>query len=210
MSLRHQPTGLGGTALRAGTPRRSRSRAARAPVCSPRPHVGWPSARGRRSRGLLRPGGARRRVRCRCHAQRTGHYQRSGLRERAAAIIDELLQRATAPEELAALWTQRAQIALDTDEAKAMEAFDMALSYDPAYTLAVDGLLTVLERRGEWQQVVDIPARADGSPGSGAGPCPAPPGARVAASPGRSRERAASYLRTVTTLAGARGLSAAA
>ena len=128
------------------------------------------------------------------------YYQRSGLRERAAAIIDELLQRATAPEELAALWTQRAQIALDTDEAKAMEAFDMALSYDPAYTPAVDGLLTVLERRGEWQQVVDIlEARADGSP--------APERARALRHLARvslhhlgDRERAASYLRTVTTL----------
>lgn len=128
------------------------------------------------------------------------YYQRSGQRERAATIIDELLQRTTAPEELAALWTQRAQIALDTDEGKAMEAFDMALSYDPAYTPAVDGLLTVLERRGEWQQVVDIlEARADGSP--------APDRARALRHLARvslhhlgDRERAAGYLRTVTAL----------
>ena len=128
------------------------------------------------------------------------YYQRSGQGERAAAIIDELLQRTTAPEELAALWTQRAELALETDEAKAMEAFDMALSYDPAYTPAVDGLLTVLERRGEWQQVVDIlEARADGSP--------APDRARalrhlarVALQQLGDRDRAAGYLRAVTAL----------
>jgi Tfp pilus assembly protein PilF len=128
------------------------------------------------------------------------YYQRSGQSERAAAIIDELLQRTTAPEELAALWTQRAQLALENDEAKAMEAFDMALSYDPAYTPAVDGLLTVLERRGEWQQVVDIlEARADGSP--------APERARALRHLARvslhqlsDRDRAASYLRTVIAL----------
>lgn len=128
------------------------------------------------------------------------YYQRSGQSERAAAIIDELLQRTTAAEELAALWTQRAQLALDVDEGKAMEAFDMALSYDPAYTPAVDGLLTVLERRGEWQQVVDIlEARADGSP--------APERtralrhlARVSRNQLGDRERAASYLRTVIML----------
>ncbi len=128
------------------------------------------------------------------------YYQRSGQSERAASIIDELLQRTTAAEELAALWTQRAQLALDVDEGKAMEAFDMALSYDPAYTPAVDGLLTVLERRGEWQQVVDIlEARADGSP--------APERtralrhlARVSRNQLGDRERAASYLRTVIML----------
>lgn len=128
------------------------------------------------------------------------YYQRSGQSERAATIIDELLQRTTAAEELAALWTQRAQLALENDEARAMEAFDMALSYDPAYTPAVDGLLTVLESRGEWQQVVDIlEARAEGSP---------PPDraralrhlARVSQHQLGDRERAASYLRTVLSL----------
>jgi tetratricopeptide (TPR) repeat protein len=129
-----------------------------------------------------------------------GYYRRSGQHDRAAAIIDELLRRTTAPADLAVLWTERAHLALTRDEAAAMEAFDMALSYDPTHQAALDGLLTVLERRGEWQQVMDIlEARADSA---------APADrvrslrrlARIAQTKISDNERAESYLRTVIRL----------
>jgi tetratricopeptide (TPR) repeat protein len=129
------------------------------------------------------------------------YYRRSGQHERAAAIIDELLRRTTAPADLAALWTERAHLALERDEAQAMEAFDMALSYDPTHQPALDGLLVLLERRGEWQQVMDIlEARADSS-------APADRArslrhlARIAQTELSDNKRAESYLRTVITLA---------
>lgn len=130
-----------------------------------------------------------------------GYYRRSGQHERAAAIIDELLRRTTAPADLAALWTERASLALERDEAQAMEAFDMALSYDPTYQPALDGLLQLLERRGEWAQVIDIlEARADSAaPVDRAGALRRL--AKVAQTHLGDLEKAQSYLRTVLTLA---------
>jgi tetratricopeptide (TPR) repeat protein len=84
------------------------------------------------------------------------HYRRSGQKERAARVIEVLLPRTTAPAELATLWAERGCLLADTDGGKAMEAFDMALSYDPASRPAVDGLAQLLERRGEWQQLMEF------------------------------------------------------
>lgn len=130
-----------------------------------------------------------------------GYYRRSGQHERAAAIIDELLRRTTAPADLAALWTERANLALERDEGQAMEAFDMALSYDPTYQPALDGLLQLLERRGEWAQVIDIlEARADSAgPADRAGALRRL--AKVAQTHLGDLDKAQGYLRTVLTLA---------
>ncbi len=43
-----------------------------------------------------------------------------------------------------------------------MEAYDMALSYDPGNQDALSGLSGILERRGDWDQLLQIyEARAD-------------------------------------------------
>ena len=128
------------------------------------------------------------------------YYRRSGQHERAAEIIDELLRRTTLPKDLATLWTERAHLALLRDEAEAMEAFDMALSYEPTHQPALDGLLAVLERRGEWRQIMDIlEARAEG-----AAPVDRAQAlrrlSRIAQTELGDTKRAESYLRTVITL----------
>jgi tetratricopeptide (TPR) repeat protein len=84
------------------------------------------------------------------------YYRRSGRHEAATRMIDRLLPRATTPATLAALWSERASLLSSIDAAQAVEAFDMALSYDPACRPAVDGLADLLERRGEWQQLVEL------------------------------------------------------
>ena len=84
------------------------------------------------------------------------YYRRTGRQEAAGRLIDRLLPRATTPTALAALWTERGSLLASTDDPKAMEAFDMALSYDPTCRAAVDGLAELLERRGEWQQLIDL------------------------------------------------------
>jgi tetratricopeptide (TPR) repeat protein len=92
------------------------------------------------------------------------YYRRSGKKERAAKVIEHLLPRTTAPSELATLWAERGALLADTEQGKAMEAFDMALSYDPACRPAVDGLASLLEKRGEWQQLVELlEVRLDGA-----------------------------------------------
>jgi tetratricopeptide (TPR) repeat protein len=42
------------------------------------------------------------------------------------------------------------------DGDKAVEAYDMALSYDPGAPGALNGLAAILEKRGEWAQLLDI------------------------------------------------------
>jgi len=84
------------------------------------------------------------------------YYRRTGRQERAARMIDRLLPRATTPATLAALWTERASLLATVDDAHAVEAFDMALSYDPNCRPAVEGLAQLLERRGEWEQLTEL------------------------------------------------------
>jgi len=86
------------------------------------------------------------------------HYQRAGELERGLAVVDTLLETATASDELATLWAARGQVfaARDAMEDDAIEAFDMALSYDPGCHEARDGLALVLERRGDWDQLLQI------------------------------------------------------
>jgi tetratricopeptide (TPR) repeat protein len=85
-----------------------------------------------------------------------GYYRRTGRQELATRMIDRLLPRATTPTALAALWTERGSLLTALDEARAIEAFDMALSYDPACHAAVEGLAQLLEQRGEWQQLIEL------------------------------------------------------
>jgi tetratricopeptide (TPR) repeat protein len=90
-----------------------------------------------------------------------GHYQRVGDKPRALATLERLLERTSEPSELANLWTTRGE--LEDDQARATEAFDMALSYEPGHKAALEGLARLLEARGEWAQLLDIyEARLDG------------------------------------------------
>ncbi|MBI5479113.1 MAG: hypothetical protein HY906_09665, partial [Deltaproteobacteria bacterium] len=92
------------------------------------------------------------------------HYQRTGQTERALAVVEGLIPQTEDPKELASLWVARGETFAarpDMQEA-AIEAFDMALSYDPGCRPALDGLAHVLEARGDWDQLLQIlEARAD-------------------------------------------------
>jgi len=90
-----------------------------------------------------------------------GHYRRSGQTERALEVIEHLLPATTKPSELALLWAERGHILMSAEPPKrnedgAMEAFDMALSYDSSCQTAVNGLAALLEKRGDWKQLVEL------------------------------------------------------
>jgi tetratricopeptide (TPR) repeat protein len=85
------------------------------------------------------------------------HYRRQGRPERALAVIEQILPTTEDPRELAALWTERGAIlAASGEEDQAVEAYDMALSYDPGNRGAISGLSRILERRGDWEQLAQI------------------------------------------------------
>lgn len=86
-----------------------------------------------------------------------------GRGERALAVIEQLLPRTTDGRELAQLWAEKGELLSQGREALAIEAYDMALSYDQSNARALSGLLRLLERRGEWEQVIELlSARLDG------------------------------------------------
>jgi len=98
------------------------------------------------------------------------HYQRIGRLAHGLDVVDRLLESATEADELATLWIARGHILADqggdTAAADAIEAFDMALSYDPGRNDARHGLVRVLEAAGEWAQLAQVlEAIADGSEG---------------------------------------------
>ena len=86
------------------------------------------------------------------------HLQRTGRLDQSLEVVDRLLPTADDADELAMLWLVRGQIfaARDAQEAAAVEAFDMALSYDPARQEARDGLTMVLERQEDWDQLLQV------------------------------------------------------
>ncbi len=85
-----------------------------------------------------------------------GHYRRIGAVDRALSVIEQLVPSTTKAEDLAALWAERGRLLTDRDADKAIEAFDMALSYDSSCTPAVQGLAAVLEARGDWKQLLEL------------------------------------------------------
>jgi len=86
------------------------------------------------------------------------HFQRSGRLDQSLEVVNGLLPTATDAEELATLWLVRGEIyaAREGHEDQAIEAFDMALSYNPTRQEARDGLALVLERRGDWSQLLQV------------------------------------------------------
>ena len=86
------------------------------------------------------------------------HLQRTGRLDQSLEVVNNLLPTAQDPDELATLWLVRGEIfaAREGQEDEALEAFDMALSYDPGRQEAREGLTVVLERRGDWQQLLQV------------------------------------------------------
>ena len=85
-----------------------------------------------------------------------GLYRKTGRAEKALDCIAKLLPGASDPAELADLWTARGDLLSPADENQAIESYDMALSYDPGAPGALNGLAALLEKRGEWAQLLDI------------------------------------------------------
>jgi tetratricopeptide (TPR) repeat protein len=86
------------------------------------------------------------------------HLVRHAKREQALAVVDALLPVTEDPQEMAELWVAQGQIFLlqEDDYDRAVEAFDMALSYVPGYAAALMGLADVLEKREDWAQLLEI------------------------------------------------------
>lgn len=85
-------------------------------------------------------------------------YRKAGDHEAALRLADVLTRSADAPDQLAALWTTRGQIHLgrDPQDAAALDAFEMALSYDPESGSALMGLADALEARGETEALTGL------------------------------------------------------
>ncbi len=86
------------------------------------------------------------------------HLKTDGRATEAEELATRMLRLVEDPGDLASLWVIRGQIAMAKEgmEEQATEAFDMALSYDPESLEALEGLSQVLERKGEWNQLLEI------------------------------------------------------
>jgi tetratricopeptide (TPR) repeat protein len=86
------------------------------------------------------------------------HAQKAGRNQEALDLISEMLERVKEPEDMAGLWVARGQIhaTVSGKEDEAVEAYDMALSYDPGCHEALEGLSEILERRGDWKQLIEV------------------------------------------------------
>jgi tetratricopeptide (TPR) repeat protein len=89
-------------------------------------------------------------------------YIKRGRADRALQVVEQLVPRTDDAAELAELWATKADVLASRDEEQAMEAYDMALSYGPTHEHALSGLTALLERRGEWEQILELyEARAE-------------------------------------------------
>lgn len=86
------------------------------------------------------------------------HYQRSGRLSESLAVVEGLLETAKSETDLTTLWQVRGEIYAcnPSDVERAIEAFDMALSYDPHNLRARDGLTEVLEKKRDWEQMLQV------------------------------------------------------
>jgi tetratricopeptide (TPR) repeat protein len=86
------------------------------------------------------------------------HLQRTGRPDQSLEVVASLLPTAEDSDELATLWLVRGEIhaTREGQEEAAVEAFDMALSYDPTRQEARDGLTVVLEKQQDWAQLLQV------------------------------------------------------
>ncbi|MFW5741361.1 MAG: tetratricopeptide repeat protein, partial [Myxococcota bacterium] len=90
------------------------------------------------------------------------HFRRTGRAQQALVAIGELIESTTDPMELADLWATRGSILAEHDLDAAEEALDIALSFNPAHPEALAYLRTVLEDRGDYEQLAALlDARTD-------------------------------------------------
>jgi tetratricopeptide (TPR) repeat protein len=90
------------------------------------------------------------------------HFRRTGRAQQALVTIGELIETTIDPLELAELWATRGAILADHDLNAAEEALDIALSFNPAHPTALASLCTVLENRGDYEQLAALlDARSD-------------------------------------------------
>ncbi len=90
------------------------------------------------------------------------HFRRTGRAQQALVAIGELIESTTDPLELADLWATRGSILGEHDLDAAEEALDIALSFNPAHPQALASLGTVLEQRGDYEQLAALlDARTD-------------------------------------------------
>jgi len=85
-------------------------------------------------------------------------YQEGGEAQSALRMADVLIETTQEPEELSTLWSIRGSVlaAADPKDEAAVEAFEMALSYDPDAPEALNGLASAYEARGDWERLQEL------------------------------------------------------
>ncbi|MFH1132519.1 MAG: tetratricopeptide repeat protein, partial [Pseudomonadota bacterium] len=84
------------------------------------------------------------------------HFERTGRLDQTMQMVNELLPTAHDPDELSTLWFVQGEIHAANEDDQAIQAFDMALSYNPNNQEARNGLIRVLEQREDWNQVLQV------------------------------------------------------
>lgn len=83
-------------------------------------------------------------------------YKQAGRYREALELVDTLTQKTTDPRILASLWSTRGELSESISIDAATEAYDMALSYTPGLSRALDGLERTLVARQEWPQLAEL------------------------------------------------------
>ena len=83
-------------------------------------------------------------------------YKKAGRYSEALELVDTLTKTTTDSRTLASLWCTRGELSESISIDQASEAYDMALSYVPGMSRALDGLERTLVAREEWEQLVDL------------------------------------------------------
>ncbi len=84
------------------------------------------------------------------------HYRRTGRTQQALTALEGLVESTSDPITLAELWATRGSILAEVDLDSAVEALDIALSYNPSDSGALNTLQTVLLQRGDFAQLADL------------------------------------------------------
>ncbi|MBQ1926755.1 MAG: hypothetical protein II180_11635, partial [Proteobacteria bacterium] len=83
-------------------------------------------------------------------------YKRAGRYQEALELVATLTKTTTDPAVLASLWCTRGELSESISTESATEAYDMALSYQPGLSRALDGLERMLVATQEWKQLAEL------------------------------------------------------